>query len=190
VQDVLRAFANSRLRFQGTQFHWQRFYGVIVQNEPGSGEVGPPIPGGRPGDDASPAGPGRGRFGPPVSERGPGSPDGGRMPFGGRGGFPGGFGGIPGVPSPGGPQGGRFGPSPGGAAGLPGGIDPNAPPIEDGSANLVELSIYGLISLYERFPPKPTAEGSPAADGLAPPAGTPATLPPAGLPVPPGPGGP
>jgi hypothetical protein len=76
---------------------------------------------------------------------------------------------------------------------MPGGegLNPNDPNAQqagaDQTANLVELSVYGLVSLYETYPPKaPPAEagavpGAPA-DGApgAPPAGAPA--PPPGAP--------
>jgi hypothetical protein len=205
VQDVLRALANSRLRFQTTQWTWTRFRGAIALNNytdlTGSGE----FPTGVPGDMRGEGGP-SGRLGGPT-----GSPDGGFPGEGGpRGGFPppGGRGipspGIPspGIPSPGIPSPGI--PSPGvPAPGVPA-IDPNTgQPIfsEEGSASLVELSVYGLVSLYERFPPKaPQPEaGAPTDPGAAPAAPLPVEAPPAapatpppptGAPVPPPPGPP
>lgn len=164
IQDVERAFANSRLRFQNSQFHWQRFRGTLggPEDSPGSYPGGPPLPGA------------------PGSPRG--EDDGRRS---GRG-----------LPSSGGSSDG--GPSRGGPPGFvrpPGGLDRSAPPpgvpafggvlsneqmpIDDGTANLVELSVYGIASIYERFPPKPT---QPAEAGAAPGAGAPA---PAGWPPPP-----
>src|SRR5207302_9443295 len=57
VQDVQRAFANSRLRFQNVQVHWQRFRGTFDMNEqspqlrtePGARGEEPVRPGARPG---------------------------------------------------------------------------------------------------------------------------------------------
>src|SRR5439155_3731702 len=95
---------------------------------------------------------------------------------------------APPAPPGGGPPAG-FGPirPPGGGppfGGGPGGIIWNEQMPEEGTGNLVELSVYGIASIYERYPPKPaTADaGAPAATPgavtpVAPPAGTPATPP-------------
>ncbi len=106
VQDILRAFANSRLHFQTTQVHLTRNRGQ------GTGAM-PPMPG------------------------------------------------------------------PGGAAAAAGG--------EDSNTNLVEVAVYGLASIYEKFPPKPAEGATPDANN---PAAAPATNPPANAPPAPAPGTP
>lgn len=51
-------------------------------------------------------------------------------------------------------------------------------PSSEDDPNLVELAVYGLASLYERFPPKaPAAAGTPGAPSAAPAAGAPTALP-------------
>jgi hypothetical protein len=58
---------------------------------------------------------------------------------------------------------------PGGMSGMPSGFGPLlssdalSSPLDE--ANLVELTVYGIASLYERYPPKP--EGGAAADQKA-----------------------
>jgi hypothetical protein len=135
VQDVQRAFANSRLRFQNVQIHWQRFRGTLdlagstptMTSQPGTGAP-------RGDSDAQPApSPGRGAAAGGVDSIG-GTPD----PRGG--GAPGRPGGTPRFRPPGGTQ----PPSPGAAA-----------PREETMSSLVEMTIYGIASLYERYPPKP-----------------------------------
>jgi hypothetical protein len=205
VQDVLRAFANSRLRFQGTQFHWQRYHGGYDPTEPdetGATGLDPTQPGSLNPPGGGPAGGfrrglpgGGGDMGGGENRRGP--------PIGS------GFGG--GQPPRGGGFGRGFGPGfERGRGGLPGTLPPGSlsgqgygviqTTSEEGGSNLVELSIYGLVSLYERFPPKAPAGGdataapggapTPAPGGAAP-AGGPPPPPPGALPVPPpaGPGG-
>jgi hypothetical protein len=170
VQDVLRALANSRLRFQNTQFHYERFRGIInleepapivgadaqtPQTAPGGGETerrvgGARRPGGDSGDVAASVGAGG---------------KGGRS-FGGereRGGTPRT----------------RPGPGPGPFGGMPSLGDSGSTSEENN--NLVELTVYGLISLYERFPPKPSADANAAN------ATNPAAPPPAGSTAPPPP---
>jgi hypothetical protein len=150
VQDVIRALSNSRLRFQNTQIHYERFRGSISLDEPTGADEGRPAgfppgvlvpPGSKGGDSAS------------IPSR--------RMqPGGGRG-----------------EQ--RRG---GGARGLPppGHGDPNInPSVDEENNNLVELAVYGLISLYEQFPPKAPAGQAP---GAAP---TPAVQPTPSAPPPP-----
>jgi hypothetical protein len=161
VQDVIRALANSRLRFQNTQVHYERYRGVISLDEPSESE--PPTPGVTAAGAPLPPGLARGvprgglRIG--VSSKGRGGPAGEgrreqRMP---RPGMP------PGMSS-----------------------DPNA--ADEENNNLVELTVYGIISLYERYPPKPAA-GQPGAPGAAPvpgaPAAPPPPPPPVGAPIPP-----
>jgi hypothetical protein len=156
VEDFLSAFANARLRIQTTQVHWQHLRENIKPSSeqsapstgPGSGvrPSGPMVGGGvRPGggepdDDTRsgagirPGGPGgkfgAGRFGPPgypgVSMPGmmPGRMPGTYMPS------------MPGMPS-------------GGYPGM-GGTSED----QEEDLNLVELAVYGVASLYERYPPK------------------------------------
>ena len=99
IHDVLAAVANSRLRIQTTQIHYQQTSGV-------RSEVAAQV--------AAPAAP----------------PTGSRPPLGPR-------------------SGPLAGP----------------PPTADGSnddPNLIELSIYGIASIYERFPPRKPADGADA----------------------------
>jgi len=157
VQDVVRAFANSRLRFQNTQFHWQRFHGSLgFENQmagagvPGGGEPGMDR---RRGMDDDRMGRGGAPSGPAGVSLGGRSPPGGGGLMPPPGGFPGG--------APGGPPGGP-----------PGGMLWNQQqPFEEGTGNLVELSVYGIASIYERFPPKPApadAGATPGAPGSVP----------------------
>jgi hypothetical protein len=206
VQDVVRAFANSRLRFQNTQFHWQRFHGSLgfdAPNMAGGEAGGPGMPGafdprrgpGMPG--SSEDRPGRGVPGGVMGRStGGGAPTGG-APRGdvgaaGSGGPP--FGGPPfrGGPPFGGPNWNQ--------TGLP----------DEGTSNLVELCVYGIASIYEKYPPKPSADAgatppAPGADvgpatppapptGATPPAAAPpvpatGTSPPPAAPTPPMPPG-
>jgi hypothetical protein len=163
IPDLELALANSRLRIQTAQVEWQHIPGI----PPPSGEEG----GG--------AGPGflgaAGMFGGGDRERRPGGPGGPimpRMPGGFRG--PGGKFGAPGAAGPAMPSmpGGFRGP--GGPGMPPGGTAGDAG--DEADPNLVELTVYGIAVLYERFPPKPKPEGD--ANN---PAGTPA---PNGVPAP------
>jgi hypothetical protein len=76
--------------------------------------------------------------------------------------------------------------------GRPGRGDPNLnPSVDEENNSLVELSVYGLISLYEQFPPKAPAGQAPAGPAPAgaapapPPPTVPAPPPPPGVPIPP-----
>jgi hypothetical protein len=74
-----------------------------------------------------------------------------------------------GMPPPGGMSGSPFGGSgmPAGGMGgfFPGGFGgPSA--VEQSDPNLIDVAVYGIASLYERYPPKP-----PKTEGGAPPAG-------------------
>ncbi|HEY1376365.1 MAG TPA: hypothetical protein VGF55_06200 [Gemmataceae bacterium] len=188
IQDVLRALANSKLRFQTTQIHYERFRGAIALG--GAPELYTP---GAP--DAAAEGGGPARSSDPTinrgnrmrgnrgGETGDESPGPARPPTRGPGGLRGGFGGGGGIIPPGG---GGVIPE------APGGMSPGAD--DEASANLVELAVYGLISLYERFPPKPpaapagdTAAGQPQPATPAGPAAPAAPPPPAGAPIPPPP---
>lgn len=138
IQDVLTAYANCPLRFQITQVHWQRFRGSLS---------------GGPGGSAAPGG----EEGVPVFATGN---FGSGFNPGGMGGMPPSLGPVPGMgpmgfptappslgPTPGGmgPMGGPFG-----AFGTGGG---SLTTISEGqlTAGLVELTIYGIVSLYEKY---------------------------------------
>lgn len=136
VQDILRAFANSRLRFQTTQVHAVRARGSGNSGTTSMVSTPPPT---------------TSALVPPVV-----------VPPGSRG-----------VPLPGNP------------------VVPQLPTMtttpgagettEDNNPNLVEVGIYGLASIYEKFPPKTATP----ADGTTPPASPtpPATTPPAADPA-------
>lgn len=131
IPDILTALANSRLRMWTTQVLWQHVQGIRPQNQQAAFTAGGfPPPGGGPGGEG-------GEFGP-----GPGG-----RPFG-PGGRPIGPGGRPFGPPPGVIPMGPMGPmGPGASGGLPDEDDPN----------LVELTVYNIASLYERFPPRQAA---------------------------------
>ncbi|MBA4187968.1 MAG: hypothetical protein C0467_08105 [Planctomycetaceae bacterium] len=128
MQDVLLAFANSQLKFQITQANWARFRGTL-----GSGVNDPkldPLSGGSV-LFAQPGAPNAlgGEFRDPEL-RGPkpiGPPPVGPRP----------------LPGPGGPG------SPGGPFGLSG----NLTTVSESqlTSGLIELSVYGVVSLYEKF---------------------------------------
>lgn len=175
IQDVLMAFVNSPLRFQITQVTWKRFRDNLDTGGAGGGSASP--------EGYVPSGPGQfgeglDAGGDPDERRGGGSALG---PPGGIGGPPPGMG--PGVPpkggsgsgsgliglAPGGPLSTGGSPAPGG-----GGI-PSAPysPYSQGggslttfsesqlTSGLVELSIYGVVSLYEKYtPPADSADAA------------------------------
>ena len=150
LQDALAAYANSDLRFQVTQFHWERFrdpaetLGIPTNpNDPSGG-----LPGGYSG--GLPGGPGGfqpgegGEGGGLGSSFGSGSSSGGRVPGFGSGMLSGGF-------SP-------------GSSGDPGyGSAANAISDAQATSGLVKLSVYGIVTLYEKFEAKPGAE-APAAE--------------------------
>jgi len=136
VPTVLTAIANSRMRMQITQVDWVHKAGV-------GGADGPM--GGMPGMGAMGGMPGMGAAKPGGMGGGPGGPSG----------FPGS---APGLPGMGGPPGSPAG-MPGAGAGEGGssamGAGPSSQP-----AQLVDLAVYAIASLYERYPPRP-----PSADG-------------------------
>jgi hypothetical protein len=131
IQDVLTAFANSKLRVQTTQWHWNRFVGDIKPKQdetPGSvartaGRTNPP-PGGRDPDDVAMG----------MGPRGPQRPG---VVLGGMGGLR------------------RTAAASPGAGG------------EEQEWELMELTVYGVASLYERYPPK----GATPVASVTPPAG-------------------
>ncbi|MBX9584939.1 MAG: hypothetical protein K2X87_31935 [Gemmataceae bacterium] len=150
IQDVLLAYANSPLRFQITQVHWQRFRGSLGGTGGTSaggfgglfgGAMGgtPPAAGG--GDDDAVGGGGGGKVGGSAS---------GMMGSG----FELGGGGLAGKMGMG-PSAG--GPSAGGPAG--GGVSFGGLSVSEAqlSSGLVELTIYGIVSIYDKYVPPPDA---------------------------------
>ncbi len=171
MQDVLLSLANSPLRFQVTQVTWNRFRGKLDYG-PGGGGL-------RSGDEILYSGPGElgEGFGLAPGTGYPGSggftgPPGGTSDVGTPPGFPPGIGVPPGMGSSG------FSGPPG--LGVPGtgGYNPYGPafPGSGGvlseaqlTSGLIELSIYGIVSLYEKY--------TPPAETTTPPAGTTPTTP-------------
>jgi hypothetical protein len=184
VQDVLTAMANSRLRFQTVQTHLSRFRGVLSYL-PGGGAASPTGGEGE-GDGGSvpmvPGFPGlgsRGGSGPGGSPDAGGSPPPAPVGLSPRGGPPG----LPGFPGmPGGPGFPGF-PGMGGFGSLRSSNDDQV------AGNMVEIGVYGIASLYEKFQPEKKDETTAAA---APSIGTPAAgapttpMTPAGAPTTPG----
>ncbi len=193
IHDVLTAIANSRLRIQVTQvtMHHDPSSGSLQQGGLGStgepGGAGPSL-----GSGGGPAAGGGGiakmggnRRREPPTMGGPPTP-GGRSGPGGMygmmgsprpgGGMMGGLMGLPGrpfMPGGGGLSTGEGGPGPGmpglGGAGATEGVST----FQD-TAKLIEVSIYGVASLYERFPPRPKQDAGSggATPGATPPATT------------------
>lgn len=165
IQEVLTAFANSKLRIQTTQVHWDRCYENIRPPEEASSVEN--VAGGSPGTGGMTGTGGMGGRGLGSSDTGDGPGAGRGMPGGGMGsrGMMGSGGGYPG-----------FG-------GMGSGMGSLVNMEEEDDMSLVEMALYGIASLYEKYPPKPTATegGTPPADGSTPAAGgTPAaTTPPA-----------
>jgi hypothetical protein len=182
VQDVLTAVTNSRLRIQITQVQWKRYEGykpgemLTGSSGPGAGMVGAAGGAGASGRGLIPGGmvggsnPGPSGGGPPLMPPGGmrGSPSGmsGGMPR-----FPGGMSGMPNFP--GGMSGmPRFPGSMSGMSGMPGfpGSGGAATVTGDQSdPNVVEVAVYGIAALYERYPPKPPAKPDGAAPTAVPP---------------------
>jgi len=138
LQDVLLAFANSPLRFQITQVTWNRYRGTLLGTGNESGTIGSPGYGGSSGSVMS----GSGRFGD------------------GLGSVPG-----PGKARPGGPSGlSPFGPAGGslpyGGSGMGGG--PSNVSEAQLTSGLIELKVYGIVSLYTS--PEPPAVDPNATD--------------------------
>lgn len=153
VNTVLSTLANNKLRMQITQVEWNHVPRsrpmLMAAGMPGAGFGFPGAPpGGMPGTGFPPGGPGLA----------PGGLPGTGLPPGGPGMAPGGIPGVPGRPPVGAPGGPGVGSNPALASlGL-----------EDG--NLIDLTIYAIASLYERYPPKPGAplNGGAPADGAQP----------------------
>jgi hypothetical protein len=158
MQDVLLAFANSpTLRFQITQVTWNRFRGNLGGTGPGGGT-------GSAGDsDIEYSGPGN--FGSLGTPPGMGSSIGPPPGMGGSSlGPPGPGGSSLGPPAPGGSS---LGPppgmggvltnpyTPGGMGGMGGLTTVSESQLTSG---LVELTVYGVVSLYEKYDPLADAE--------------------------------
>jgi len=149
IPDVLAAFTNSKLRIQVTQFHWQHYRGSI---QPHAEETPGPAPTSQPVVQAPAAGPrGGGRFG-EGREGGRGEATPQRGPVGAARRFAGsqeGMGSVaPQLQLGLGNQPGRglFGNAPGGTGSQS--VD------QEEDMGLMEISIYGVASLYEKYPPK------------------------------------
>jgi hypothetical protein len=119
IQDVLAAFANSKLRLLTTQWEWHRYYGDIKPNLPQSPTAAPTTVAARP----------------PVARAGAEDEDAGEGPSRRRGR--------------------RTASGPGPVAVVP------LPTInrrwDVQEWELVDLAVYGIATLYERFPPNPKA---------------------------------
>ena len=172
LQDALVAYANSTLRFQITQYHWKRFRGTLsAGNTDGypAGDEGYGPPGGSYGDGGGP-GTGSGGKGGAFGGRNDGSSD-----AGGPG--PGGFGGPPGSGGFGGPPGsGGFGGFGGmGSGGFGGMGSGNSSTVSEAQATsgLIELTIYGIVTLYEKYDDKPPEAVVPPTPAATTPASTP-----------------
>jgi hypothetical protein len=149
VPEVLAAFTNSKLRIQVTQIHWQHFresVQPVIQEEPPEQpqEVAQATPRRRPG--------GKGE----VSESGPGGVEAQQRSRTGRAGKR--SGGAPTF---------RLGPNQGSGISLGGSPKLRTGPEsvdQEEDMGLIEVSVYGIASLYERYPPKPTSDapGTPA----------------------------
>lgn len=140
IQDVLSAFASSKLQIQTTEWHWDRYRGDIrpkglptttVKRTPVAARpaVPPPGAGGVAEEDIE---------GPRGLRRGGRGAGGARTPAGGYSSA------APAAPT------------------LP--SAPGAPrSYEDKEYELVQLSLYGIASMYERFPPNPRIKAPVAA---------------------------
>lgn len=152
VQDALVAYANSPLRFQITQYHWNRFRGSLSGGRYGAGGGfgGPPTGEGAPGEAGGEPGTGS-----PESGGAPGGeePPSYSLSRGGMGMMAPGMGGM----SMAGMMGGF------GAAGTSGGVSE-----AQITSGLVELTIYGIVTLYEKYEKKSEDGSTPAST----PAGT------------------
>jgi hypothetical protein len=179
MQDVLTAVINSRLRIQITQVQWKRLEGIKSNvyvassgTSSGGGNVTVPPPGGlgsTPGSRGSLPGGRTGGTTPPIPGGGgagtkpptipPGGGGGGRMsgsgpsspapPGGGGAGRVSGSG--PSSPGPGGGRPSGSGSTPGGGITPPGGSASAAVPTDETDPNLVEVAVYGIAALYERY---------------------------------------
>lgn len=182
LSELLSAFSNSRLRIQVTQCHWQVCREKMAPLSADAAPTGPTAPG-IPGR----AGPGAGLAG-KMGGKGMGGEDDGRrnnQMFRGAGGRSGMSGVGPGMTMPGGPGGppmgrqslanlmrGLAGGTPGSFSGRgPGGFGGSGVMMDDEeeeNLNLLEVAIYGVASLYEKYPPKPPTPEGATAEGTTP----------------------
>src|SRR5262249_51776599 len=140
IPNVIAAFSNSKLRMQVTQVHLIHVRGDSLR-APGEGTGTPGSP-----DEAMPGKPIGGPLGVPGGG-GRGSDEGGGDIVGGAARpLPGGAIGIGGV--------GGTGAFPGTGSGL------FPAPADEEVGNLVEMTVYAIASLYEKFPAKPDAPAS------------------------------
>ena len=144
VNDVLIALGNSPLRIQITQTQWQRFRDPLAVGGSAPGGSAPPQGSGSE-TEGEPSRPGGGGLSPLAPPTNPGSSPGPMYPGSGSGGYPGGSSGGSMPSFPGAPSGGSTG----------------ALPQSQVTAGLVELAVYGLVSLYEKVPLKPTEVAKP-----------------------------
>jgi hypothetical protein len=166
IEDLMAVFLNSRLRFLPTQLQWQQEMRPVKQydgTESGRAPAQVAKAGGGGNMQIAGAGGPSGGMMMPGGMMG-GGPSGGMMPGGMMGGQRGGMMGMTG-----GPSGGMAGGPSGGMMGMMGGMPPPgggmmAPPggatmgtatassaSEESDPNLVELALYGVISLYDRW---------------------------------------
>jgi hypothetical protein len=158
IPDVLVTVTDSRLRIQVTQVAFNHVRGIMPpvyddpnQQQPGMGPGGGLMqPGMGPGMGRGGFGGGRGTD---IGDRGPGPGARGGKFGGGSAPAMGEGGGVPRSPRGGMPSMGPGGMGPGGFPGMPGMTGMTSQDEDD--PNLVELSIYGIATLYERYPPKP-----------------------------------
>ncbi|HKB37859.1 MAG TPA: hypothetical protein VKD72_15535 [Gemmataceae bacterium] len=155
--EILTAVANSNLRIQTTQVYWahrpESSAEVKKTDVIGSGRPSLEYPGGGP-----PPGGGSGGFRPPMP------PGGGPPPGGGSGGFrpPGDGSGGPTRPPGVDPDEGKPRERPGeGFPGRSGGTpEDSVPSLSEANRNLIGLTVHGITTLYERYPPKKKDEGT------------------------------
>jgi hypothetical protein len=183
IPDIIMAFANSPLQFQITQVLWNRFRDKLEG-------IGPTASSGNLGSGVVYA-PGTSTLGTLGYEgefdKGPGAIPGSPQPV-----RPIGIGPINPIPVPPGP--GSVPPGPGSDPYSGGFTDPNAPygstsnlpTVTDSqiTAGLVELTIYGIVSLYEKYP-EPKVEPKEDQPKNDPPADNPMPKPPVQDPLPP-----
>ena len=169
VQDVLTAVANCKLRFQTVQTTLTRFRGslsYVPQTPGGFGPGSPPMTGEGPSAPPAASGPPR----PVTPGTGSGPPAGPPRPMAPGSGFGPPPGVLPGVP-----------PGFGGMPGFFGGGAPMSSSDDQTAGNLIEVGVYGIASLYEKFDPnQPKTDAAGAGPAPAPaPAGPAAPVPPA-----------
>jgi len=151
--EVLAAVANSTLRIQTAQVYWaHRGEDTAKVNDKtdvfGSSRPSGDFSGG--GPPMGPGGGGSGGFQPP----GGGGPGGGGLPPGaGSGSRPPGSG-SDGPTRPSGDRPGEGSTRPGGTT------EDTAPSLSEANRNLIGLTVHGIATLYERYPPKKKDEGT------------------------------